>query len=149
MSPFKILSELRLACWSTISLGFRKGWVRRSDIFDYAIGQLMSGDAGQEVAQIAGGEYFSDEELLELIEDKQQGQNAVSDLDKWRLAFLLSIEWSGDSEEDKLCRLQEVYADFDYPEDMALCSIYSQGEVSPIVAMSWVVKKLQDELLPS
>ncbi|MGX1172913.1 DUF2247 family protein [Pseudomonas sp. R151218B TE3479] len=149
MSPFKILSELGLVCWSTIFLGFRKGWVKRSDVFDYAIGQLMSEDAGQEVALIAGGEYLSDEELLGLIEKKQQGQDTVSDLDKWRLAFLLCIGRSGDSEENKVFRLQEVYADFDYPEDMALCSVYSQGEVSPLVAMSWVVKKLQGQLLSS
>ena len=109
----------------------------------------MSEDAGQEVALIAGGEYLSDEELLGLIEKKQQGQDAVSDLDKWRLAFFLCIGRSGDSEENKVCRLQEVYADFDYPEDMALCSVYSQGEVSPLVAMSWVVKKLQSQLLSS
>lgn len=148
MSPFKVLSELRLVCWSTIFLGFRKGWVKRSDVFDYAIALLMGGDTDQEIALIAGGEYLSDEELLELIEGKQLGKNAVSALDKWRLAFLLSIEWSDGSEEDKLCRLQEVYADFEYPEDMALCSIYSQGEVPPLVAMRWVVKKLQEELLP-
>ena len=144
MSPFKLLIRLGLIGWSTINLGFKKGWVKRKDIFDYAISQLVSGSNIEDVAVIAGGEYLTDDELIGLVLNLIKTTDSAADLDKWRLAFLLCIEASDDSDEDKVNKLQEVYADFDYPEDMASCSVYSQDNVSPLVAMSQVVQELRE-----
>lgn len=146
MSPFKMLTGLGLMCWSTIFLGFGRGWVKRKDVFDYAITQLVSGGYAdsEDVAIIAGGEYLSDDELCGLILKQIESTGGASDLDKWRLAFLLCIEASDDSDEDKINRLQEVYADFDYPEDMISCSVYSQDNISPLVAMRQVVEVLRE-----
>ncbi|WP_223522437.1 DUF2247 family protein [Pseudomonas sp. A-B-26] len=148
MSPLGVLISLGLDCWSTIFLGFRKRWIRREDIFEYAMSQLLNGCESESVAIIAGGEYLSDEELLEVISKQTEMTNYVAEMDKWRLAFLLCIEASNDNDENKINRLQEVYADFDYPEDMASCSIYSQDGVDPLVAMSQVVKKLRESFCP-
>lgn len=147
MSPLKMMIGLGLMCWSTLVLGFRKGWVKRKDIFDYAIGQLMNGSDSEDVAVIAGGEYLSDDELIGLILNQIKESDSASDLDKWRLAFLLCIEASDDCDDGKVNRLQEVYADFGYPEDMASCSVYSRNDVSPLVAMSQVVGKLRKRFL--
>ena len=147
MSPLGVLISLGLACWSTIFFGFRKNWIRREDIFDYAINQLLEGCKSVRVAIIAGGEYLSDEELLELISKQMEMTNCVADTDKWRLAFLLCLDASNDSYENKINSLQEIYADFDYPEDMASCSIYSQDGIDPLVGMSQVVKRLKERFL--
>ncbi|RON50088.1 DUF2247 family protein [Pseudomonas frederiksbergensis] len=147
MSPFGVLIGLGLACWSTIFLGFRKSWIRREDIFEYAINQLLDGCESERVAIIAGGEYLSDEELLEVISKQMEMTNCVADMDKWRLAFLLCLDASNDSDENKINRLQEIYADFDYPEDMASCSIYSQDGIDPLVAMNQIVKRLKERFL--
>lgn len=146
MSPFKILIGLSLMCWSTIVFGFRRGWVKRSEIFDYAVTQLVNDSHAdsEDVAIIAGGEYLSDDELLGLMSKQIERIDNASDLDKWRLAFLLWIEVSGDSDQDKINRLQEVYADFNYPEDMASCSVYSQDSISPLFAMGQVVEVLRE-----
>lgn len=149
MSPFNALIELGLMCWSTIAMGFRKGWVKREDIFDYAVSQLMSGSDSNDVAVIAGGDYLSDDDLLSLILKQAKSSRGIYDYDKWRLAFLLCIEASDCCDEAKVSRLQEVYADFDYPKDMASCSIYSQDGVPPLVAMSQVVKKLRSKVIAS
>ncbi|WP_108097482.1 DUF2247 family protein [Pseudomonas sp. GV071] len=145
MSPFKTLIELGLMSWSTAVLGFRRGWVERNEIFDYAISQLASDDntENMDVAVIAGGEYLSNEELLGLMLKQAGTSDDISGLDKWRLAFLLNVEMSGGSDEDKVSRLQEIYAGFDYPEDMTSCSIYSKGNESPLVAMHNLVKALR------
>jgi len=90
------------------------------------------------------GEYLTDDELIGLVLNLIKTTDSAADLDKWRLAFLLCIEASDDSDEDKVNKLQEVYADFDYPEDMASCSVYSQDNVSPLVAMSQVVQELRE-----
>lgn len=145
MLPFKILIGLGLMCWSTIVFGFRKGWVKRSEVFDYAVTQFVSDGRGdsESITLIAGGEYLSDDELLGLMSRQIECTNNDSDFDKWLLAFLLSIEESVDSDLDKVNRLQEVYADFNYPEEMASCSIYSQDRISPLFAMRQVVEKLK------
>ncbi|CAN7265061.1 DUF2247 family protein [Pseudomonas brassicacearum] len=148
MSPFKILIGLGLMCWSTLVFGFRRGWVKREDIFDYALNQLVSSShaSNENVAIIAGAEDLSDDELIGLILTLESTNNA-SDLDKWRLGFLLWIEASDGSDKEKINLLQKAYADFDYPEDMSSCSVYSQDEISPLLAMSDVAAALKERFL--
>ncbi|XXE96684.1 DUF2247 family protein [Pseudomonas sp. D1-2] len=139
-----MLLKLGLACWSTIHLGIKKGWVKRNEVFKYAIDKLADGKDSLNVALIAGRDYLTDEELLSLIEGQMQGRNVAFDMEKWRLAFLICVEESTESDDDKVRRLQEIYADFDYPEDMSLCSIYSLGDTPPLAEMSQVVQKLKE-----
>ncbi|MEG3219673.1 DUF2247 family protein [Vibrio gigantis] len=146
MSPIKILIDLGLLCWSTLLLGMSKGWASRKDAIDYAVTLLVSGIEEEDVAVIASGESLEEDELLKLISNQVKQNDCAADLDKWRLAHLLSISESGDDEQAKLDRLQEVYANFEYPEDMASCSIYSQDEIDPLVAMTKVVEELKSRL---
>lgn len=146
MSPIKILINLGLLCWSTILLGLKKGWVSRKDVIDYAVDLLVNGNEDEDVAIIAGGESLEDDELFNLISNQAKQSDNAAALDKWRLAHLLNIAESDDDEQTKLDRLQEVYANFDYPEDMASCSIYSQDEIDPLVAMTQIVEELKRRL---
>lgn len=66
MDPLKCLISLGLMEWSTILLGFGKGWVGREDIIEYALSQLLNGSESEDVAVLAGGMCLSDEELLGL-----------------------------------------------------------------------------------
>lgn len=142
----KILINLGLQCWSTILLGHTKGWVSRNDFIAYAVDLLVNGNNDEDVAVIAGGEPLGDDELYKLISNQIVQTDTVADLDKWRLAHLLNIAESEDDEQTKLDRLQEVYTNFDYPEDMASCSIYSQDQIDPLVAMMQVVEELKRRL---
>ncbi len=146
MSPIRILENLGLLSWSTILLGLRNGWVSRKDLIDYAVDLLVNGDEDEDVAIIAGGGSMEDDELFDLVSNKAGQFDNNATLDKWRLAHLLQIAESDDDEQTKLDRLQEVYSNFGYPEDMASCSIYSQDENDPLVAMMQVVEKLMKKL---
>jgi len=146
MSPVKILINLGLLCWSTILLGLDKGWVSRKDVIEYAVDLLVKGNEDENVVIIAGGEPLGDDELLDLISNLVEQSDNTGELDKWRLAHLISIAESNEGEQSKLDRLQEVYANFDYPEDMASCSVYSQDEIDPLVAMMQVVEELRNKL---
>lgn len=148
ISPLRVLTDLGLAQWSTILLGVEKHWVGREEIFEYVMSQLLNGCESEHTAIIAGGGNLSDEELFDIISKQTEAGNCAADMDGWRLAFLLCIEMSNDSEENKICKLQEVYADFDYPEDMTSCSIYSQDRADPLAAMNRVINKLRENLLP-
>lgn len=130
-------------------LGFRKRWVDREDIFEFAMNQLLNDCESEQVAIIAGGEHLSDEEILEIVSRQMEMTNCAVEMDKWCLAFLLCIDVSNDSDENKVNRLQEVYADFDYPEDMASCSIYSQDGIDPLVAMNQVLAALSERFCSS
>jgi len=146
MSPVKILINLGPLCWSTILLGLDKGWVSRKDVIEYAVDLLVKGNEDENVVIIAGGEPLGDDELLDLISNLVEQSDNTGELDKWRLAHLISIAESNEGEQSKLDRLQEVYANFDYPEDMASCSVYSQDEIDPLVAMMQVVEELRNKL---
>lgn len=146
MSPINVLINLGLLGWSTILLGLKKGWIRRKDVIDYAVDLLVNGNNDEDVAIIACGESLGDDELLNLISNHAERGDNPDDFDKWRLAHLISIVESDEGEQTKLDRLQEVYANFDYPEDMASCSIYSQDEIDPLVAMEKVVEELKRRL---
>ena len=148
MSPLRVLADLGLAQWSTIIFGFEKHWFGREEIFEYAMSQLLIGCESEHTAIIAGGGNLSDEELFDIISKQTETVNCAADVDRWRLAFLHCIEMSNGSEENKISRLQEIYADFDYPEDMTSCSIYSQDSVDPLAAMNRVINKLRKNLLP-
>jgi len=145
MSPIKKLLNLELLCWSTILLGMKKGWASRKDAIDFAVSLLVNGNEDERVAIIAGGESLEDDELLKLILNQIEQTDRAADLDKWRLAHLVDIAESGSDEQTKLDRLQEVYANFDYPEDMASCSIYSQHNIDPLVAMVQVADHLKSK----
>lgn len=147
MLPIEIMINLGLLCWSTILLGLKKGWVSRKDVIDYAVGLLVDGNEDEGVVTIAAGESLEDDELFNIVSNQVAQTDNAADLDKWRLAHLLYIAESDDDEQIKLDRLQEVYANFDYPEDMASCSIYSQDEIDPFMAMTEVVDKLRSRLM--
>lgn len=147
MSLITILINSGLLCWSTILLGLRKGWINRKDVIDYAVDLLVKGDEDESVAVIAGGECLSDDELFKLISNQVEQPDNIADIEKWRLAHLLKIAESDDDEQKKIDRLQEVYSNFDYPEDMASCSIYSQDKIDPLVAMMQVVEALKRKLI--
>lgn len=145
MSLMKILADLRLLRWSTIHLGVRKGWVSKKEVADYAVEKLVTGNDDQNIVMLAGGECLETNELLGIIANLSDNPNDSIDLDKWRLAHLVDIAESDGDEEIKLDRLQEIYADFGYPEDMVSCSIYSQDEIDPFVAMMRVIKELKSK----
>lgn len=147
MSPIKILKNLGLFSWSTVALGLKKGWVSRKDAIDYAVDLLASGNEEEEVVIIAGGETLEDDELFNLIRKLVKPTDSASALDKWRLAHLVAVAETDEDEQIKLDKLQEVYANFDYPEDMSSCSIYSQDEIDPLVAMIQVIEELKSEIL--
>ena len=143
MDPLEVLGEFRLLDWSSIWLGYKRGWVRREDICEYAISQLGDESSSESIAILAGGNYLSDEEFEGIVLNEINSHDEAGSLDKWRLAFLLCTAASNDSYDEKVSKLQEVYAEFGYPEDMASCCIYSSDEVCPLEAMNAVVKDLK------
>lgn len=148
MKPVAVLKKLDLVSWPTLLFGWKKGWVEKSDIADYAT-YLLSVDLDNDDKNIAvlAGADFSDESEIENIMLKVSGSTIEPEaIEKWRLATLIALNVSTLSDEEKLNKLQELYAEFDYPEDMSSCSIYSQDSVDPLTAMSDVISALTEKI---
>lgn len=145
------LQRLSLVCWPTLLMGLKNGWISKNAISDYATQLLTTGqDNGDlNVATLIGTNTLPHEEITKLIGEicKKQGLDPCKEellaAEKWRLVRLSCIQRSSSSDEGKTTVLQELYAELGYPEDMTACSIYHQGEISPLAAMHDLIEKLK------
>ncbi len=145
MTAVNELRGLGLISWSTLLVGQQKGWASKSDIADYAASLLACGNLENiDAAVLASANTLDDSEVIDLLQRMIRSHTPEKEvLDKWRLAILISLNNSDLPEDEKIERLQELYAEFDYPEDMKSCSIYFQDTVDPLSAMRNVISHLK------
>ncbi len=163
-----ILRQLGQLDWRVLLVGWRRGWATRGDIIAFAVAWLLqhSDDEDSRIAELAGGESLEDAELEAILGSYAAAGNGSlpedrrsAEVDKWRLAHLRLLADGALDPEAKLARLEELYAEFDYPEDMAACSRYylspSQRQhgwavgdqcPSPLDAMEAVLSELEERL---
>ncbi|MFS0574795.1 DUF2247 family protein [Sporosarcina sp. 179-K 3D1 HS] len=116
-------------CWKTVYAGLKTDLLKPSEVASYAVEYLTNHPEtnDQNIIQLAWGEEDTDfENLLAHILEKLDVEDLDLDADiwhiekrKWRFALLASLKarYQNDLEE-LLDKVAEVYADFDYPEDM-------------------------------
>ena len=146
MKPIEVLIKLDLICWNTLLFGWKNSWVNRESIASYAAGLLSEGvdNNDENIALMAANSSLDDDEILSLLE--KLCDNADDDvIDKWRLSNLICIAEVSMSDQEKIDAVQEVYAKFDYPEDMASCSIYTQDNQDPLMVMVQVIESLKSK----
>lgn len=126
----RTMSELSLLDWATLLTGWDRRWLSREDVSKYAVDWLVSrpDETDDRVALLAGAESLDEEEIRDLLhrlvgDDAPSGAEAAS-VDKWRLAHLVELAERETDDESRLDALEMLYADFNYPEDMAACSRY-------------------------
>jgi hypothetical protein len=73
----------------------------------------------------------------------------IDAIEKWRFAHISWLLQSESSDEEKVSALQELYAEFGFPEDMASCSIYSGDQIDPLLAAGRIVKDFPRCFLPA
>lgn len=147
MSAVRILMDLGLLSWSTLYVGLKRDWAKTQDAVDYAVSILLDGNYDDDISVIASEGFSDKKELYDLIFKKVNGADNSLDFDKWRLAHLIAIDESDFDEQTKLEKLQDIYVEFNYPEDMASCSIYSQDDIDPIECMRRVINTLKIKLM--
>lgn len=146
------LAKLNLIDWPTLVTGINNSWIDKDAISSYAFELLHSGETDEDIALLAGSDSLSEDEVSELLA-KLCKKNSISaqatkplSLEKWRLAILSELQNSSLTPDEKLERLQELYADFGYPEDMASCSIYAQDGTDPMAALQKTINSLEERL---
>jgi|GEM_PF-1121662 len=129
MRLIDIIRKYSLLDWKTILVGFKRNWITKDEVIEFAVNQLSTtNEDDYNVSLLAGSDNESNENILNLIhkyiESKNIQLNEGNEIKKWLLAHLILINEGDISDQDKLNKLQEIYSEFEYPEEMAKCSIY-------------------------
>lgn len=158
---FLAMKHLSLIDWPSLLIGWNRGWVSRDIVIDFAVDWLVThpAETDDRVALMAGGELIDDAELKQLLVDvvRSSGfaRSESDSVDRWRLAHLWALSQSKIDDNSRLDKLEELYADFGYPEDMAACSRYyvapdgvgalqtNSERLSPLGAMQKVIRDLR------
>jgi len=140
------LKQLNLLCWPVLVIGFQKKWVSKNDIEDYAI-SLLDNDPDQcnNISILASAGFLESYEIETLLLKINLHIEPAEALDMWRLAVLITLKNANYPDDQKISELQQIYSEFEYPEDMQTCSIYSQDNIDPLIAMSDVIKLLKNK----
>jgi hypothetical protein len=141
--------------WPVIYFGWQRGWVKISEIADYAtslVEELPETDSNlTALASFYSLNLYNIEPLLQ-TQIAQQNQHSPIDSqtisDIWRLAHLVQLQDATVPPAEKLKQLQLIYAEFDYPEEMQDCFIYTPNSIDPLLAMTQLITTLQQKLRP-
>jgi hypothetical protein len=137
--------------WHTLLIGMQRGWCDKEDVIEYAQEILghASGAPDDDLVTIAWGREIPNDELVSTVShflaahgEAMSPEREREATDKWRFAHLSCLLQKECSDEEKVNELQELYAEFGFPDDMAACSIYNPSDVPPLVAAKGVVDKL-------
>jgi hypothetical protein len=151
--PIGVLLEQGLLNWSALVVGWNHKWATREDVVQYAVNWLVAhpDDHDESIVSLAGSESSSEEDIkewlcqvalcLERFDIADDAQYHLQ-MDRWRYAFLVSLQAAELSDGEKIERLQRIYADFGYPQDMAGCSKYGPGP-DPLETMNAVIERLR------
>lgn len=156
MSAFDVIKQANLLDWHTLLVGLERGWCKKENLIGYAETVLAqaTGEIDSDLVTIASGESLSEDDLISTGFHflKTHGQpmsqkKGFEATEKWRFAYLSWLLQREGSDKEKVSELQELYAQFGFPEDMASCSIYSSNRTDPLVAARDVVEELSRHFL--
>ena len=120
--PWSFIRERTRLSWSEAALGYHKQWLGWNGAVELACDRLSEGEDGPLVVELAGlskAEAHCVGELLDKLAASPETDDASSSNTKWlylRLAWLFE---NREAVDDALEEVETIYADFDYPEDVA------------------------------
>lgn len=171
MTVYEILEQSDLIDWPVILVGWTERYVSRKNVIDWSVSWLTQHESEdcESIIALAGAEHDSDADIeiwLTAAAELKAGFNIKDsnayalEKEKWRLAFLKSLQKERISDAEKINKLQELYARFDYPEDMQRCSKYGASDfaiekgnavqqyIDPLEALADVITQLESRHVP-
>lgn len=151
----KVMRRANLVAWPTLLVGLANGWCTKYALIEHAEECLdkYSDEIDVDLVSIVAGASLPESELVDLAlhyldvhgmalspEHKQDAK------EKWRFAHLSALLEETASDEEKIDRLQELYSEFGFPDDMASCSIYNADQIDPLQAAKNVLQELSKKL---
>ena len=128
ISAVKVLLESELLDWPTVALGFRQQWMSVEEVESFAVSLVLKDvDPPSEVVDLTSSQ-LSDLDIRERLDVLVEGSLGVDErvsLRRWLFASLTVLDQSSVDEDTKLVRLQELYAEFGFPEELRYVSPYN------------------------
>ena len=164
MQVTEVMAQMGLLTWQSIYVGWQHRWISKNELIKFVVNWLSyyHEEHNKALLELATAEPYSDcqiDTLLFKYLDTSHSLLNESDIqieiDKWRLAFLVELACCKIDDEEKLDRLENLYAEFSYPEDMKACSRYyippefdneiilGRNVGSPLVAMDELIRELK------
>ena len=121
-----------LVNWSSLLHGWTNHWIDCRDIADYAQKQLAEkSDSPDWLVDLANAEHQSKTSLESLLSKAILAEPPpTSGVDAWKLAALLVIRDEPVKDQDKIDMLEELFAEFGYPDDLRRISKYGPSTYS-------------------
>lgn len=107
--------------WNDVYFGIKNGFLNLDCVRDYALRCIeLNEDVFQEVIDLAwpNKDELSVIEIIKKILDKEQNFNVEKASMKWQYCIIKHLESKNLKPEELHSKLNELYADFNYPEDM-------------------------------
>lgn len=163
MKSLHFLKKLKLVDLDTLYVGFAKKWIEATEIQSFAEEMVLNGSKDTNIIWLMSCSEESYHDILQklakhLTEYNPLDTNSVA-MKKWRLAKMLSVLTNDKSNEEKVEFLQQIYAEFGFPYDMAPVSPYyfpdneqkreikiSEIYESPLDAAKRIIKNLANEV---
>ena len=148
-SALRVLRRRGQLTWRAMQFGLQRGWMKREDVA-HAAADWLAGNPDsslQPALLLAACEGDDVQEVSAMLGEANTASTRETEGDaalRWRWAFLAALADDCADGEVRLQRLQEVYAEFGFPPDMADCSRYHAGQPgeSPLAAMRRVIADL-------
>lgn len=152
-SPKKSLAQRHGLTWAALIVGLERRWVTQKDVAQAAVDWLERNPSAdlRPALLLAVCEADDADAVRERLEEANRatGNETIQEaVNRWRWAFLsdLASERRMD-DETKIQRLQEIYAEFGYPNDMATCGRYVESGRSGDAAQKCPLEAMR-ELIP-
>ena len=153
MKPFNILYNHKMMDWGALLYGMEEGHVTLHDINNYAQDLLDNTERDSpdfySISLIASSQDWTETKDLvkQLSKTNPEEQIGHMSMKKWQFAFLKNIlESTFLKDHEKIERIQSLYSDLLYPENMRNCSIYTQNKADPIEECKKIIHQLDEEL---
>ncbi|HJQ35809.1 MAG TPA: DUF2247 family protein [Thermoanaerobaculia bacterium] len=119
---FKIPSTfIRRRChltWHEVEFGLQNGWLTDDAAIDLAIDRVTAGDESADVVALASVLPHEKDKAPQIIRRLAERDPECSN-EKWLFLLLAWLYEHRDSIDEPLAVVEQLYADFDYPEAMA------------------------------
>lgn len=166
MTPgLSYLLDRGLLDWATLAAGYSRGWISPADLSELAVLEVLAKEtpSAEVIALTAVG--LPDQDVRDLLDQLAAMEGGIDTHRAVRLLLLAHLRdleaerASGTLNDDQVVdRLEDLYAEFDYPEELRYCSRYnippeerggsSRGGTagSPLRAFREAIQKLAADL---
>ena len=120
--PIEYIISLVPLNWRELYWGYDHDYIGWSDLINYAINKVVNGSNNPleiEMAGVLKNESWKVSDIARDLRSEDQPQDDQHIQHKWLFIVLSYIYDSSDKYSDRLTEILMVYADFEYPEEIA------------------------------